>query len=564
MKNIKTRNDFAKFIGVKLQTLTYLLYIKKIDNCYNTLEIPKKNGDTRTICVPNKNLKKVQKKLYNKLSTYYDEIKTQNNFTSKISHGFEKNRSIVTNAEVHKNKRYVVNLDLLVFFPSINFGRVRSYFIKNNYFEINDDIATILAQLTCYKGTLPQGASTSPLIANMICNIMDIRILKIAKKYRLDYTRYADDLTFSTNNKYFLNDYDKFLEDIKNIIHRSGFELNSKKTRLLFSNSRQEVTGLVVNKKISVPKEYYKNTRAMAHSLYKNGYFLIDDEVGTIEQLEGRFSFINQINLYNIDNKKKNMWHLNSKEKQYQKFMIYKTFYANEKPLIITEGKTDVLYIKAALKKYYKYFPNLITKKDNGNFVFHVNFFKRKQKHSYYLNLVKDGADTIKNIYSNCYIKTKNNKNITTVHDFKKLCGERETNPVILIFDNEMVSNKDRPLKKFLNEIKVNASQKDKLKENLYINICDNLYLCTYQLNNKEACEIEIEDLFPADVLEHEINGRKFSKKDSTHDNGFYGKNEFSQYVYSNYESIDFSNFISLLSAINEIIELLINFISDF
>ena len=556
MKNIKTRNDFAKFIGVKLQTLTYLLYIKKIDNCYNTLEIPKKNGDTRTICVPNKNLKKVQKKLYNKLSTYYDEIKTQNNFTSKISHGFEKNRSIVTNAEVHKNKRYVVNLDLLVFFPSINFGRVRSYFIKNNYFEINDDIATILAQLTCYKGTLPQGASTSPLIANMICNIMDIRILKIAKKYRLDYTRYADDLTFSTNNKYFLNDYDKFLEDIKNIIHRSGFELNSKKTRLLFSNSRQEVTGLVANKKISVPKEYYKNTRAMAHSLYKNGYFLIDDEVGTIEQLEGRFSFINQINLYNIDNKKKNMWHLNSKEKQYQKFMIYKTFYANEKPLIITEGKTDVLYIKAALKKYYKYFPNLITKKDNGNFVFHVNFFKRKQKHSYYLNLVKDGADTIKNIYSNCYIKTKNNKNITTVHDFKKLCGERETNPVILIFDNEMVSNKDRPLKKFLNEIKVNASQKDKLKENLYINICDNLYLCTYQLNNKEACEIEIEDLFPADVLEHEINGRKFSKKDSTHDNGFYGKNEFSQYVYSNYESIDFSNFISLLSAINEIIEL--------
>lgn len=556
MKNIKTRNDFAKFIGVKLQTLTYLLYIKKIDNCYNTLEIPKKNGDTRTICVPNKNLKKVQKKLYNKLSTYYDEIKTQNNFTSKISHVFEKNRSIVTNAEVHKNKRYVVNLDLLDFFPSINFGRVRSYFIKNNYFEINDDIATILAQLTCYKGTLPQGAPTSPLIANMICNIMDIRILKIAKKYRLDYTRYADDLTFSTNNKYFLNDYDKFLEDIKNIIHRSGFELNSKKTRLLFSNSRQEVTGLVVNKKISVPKEYYKNTRAMAHSLYKNGYFLIDDEVGTIEQLEGRFSFINQINLYNIDNKKKDMWHLNSKEKQYQKFMIYKTFYANEKPLIITEGKTDVLYIKAALKKYYKYFPNLITKKDNGNFVFHVNFFKRKQKHSYYLNLVKDGADTIKNIYSNCYIKTKNNKNITTVHDFKKLRGERETNPVILIFDNEMVSNKDRPLKKFLNEIKVNASQKDKLKENLYINICDNLYLCTYQLNNKEACEIEIEDLFPADVLEHEINGRKFSKKDSTHDNGFYGKNEFSQYVYSNYESIDFSNFISLLSAINEIIEL--------
>ena len=95
------------------------------------------------------------------------------------------------------------------------------------------------------------------------------------------------------------------------------------------------------------------------------------------------------------------MWHLNSKEKQYQKFMIYKTFYANEKPLIITEGKTDVLYIKAVLKKYYKYFPNLITKKDNGNFVFHVNFFKRKQKHSYYLKSCQKMMLIHKNIYSN-------------------------------------------------------------------------------------------------------------------------------------------------------------------
>ena len=71
----------------------------------------------------------------NKHNIKYNIVKLQNNFTSKISHGFEKNRSIVTNAEVHKNKRYVVNLDLLDFFPSINFGRVRSYFIKNNYFE---------------------------------------------------------------------------------------------------------------------------------------------------------------------------------------------------------------------------------------------------------------------------------------------------------------------------------------------------------------------------------------------------------------------------------------------
>ncbi|WP_270849727.1 retron Ec67 family RNA-directed DNA polymerase/endonuclease [Faecalibacillus faecis] len=553
MKNIKTRNDFSKFIGVKLQTLTYLLYIKGVDNCYSTLNIPKKNGDTRTISVPNKSLKKVQKKLYNRLLNYYDEIKQQNNFTSKISHGFEKNKSIITNAEVHKNKKYVVNYDLLDFFPSINFGRVRSYFIKNKYFEIYDDIATIIAQLTCYKGTLPQGAPTSPLIANMICNIMDIRIIKIAKKYRMDYTRYADDLTFSTNDKHFLNNYDNFFGDIKNIIHKSGFELNPKKTRLLFSDSRQEVTGLIVNKKISIPKEYYKNTRAMAYSLYKNGHFFIKGVEGTLNQLEGRFAFINQIDLYNSSNKKRSIQNLNSREKQYQKFLVYKTFYANEKPLIITEGKTDILYIKAALKKYYKDYPNLITKKDKGDYIFHVNFFKRKQKHFYYLNLANDGADTIKNIYINCYKETKKNKNIT-VNYFKKLRDEKEINPVILIFDNEMVSSKDRPLKKILNEIKISTSQKEKLKENLHINICNNLYLCTNQLNGKEECEIE--DLFPIEVLEHEIDGRKFSRENSTHENGFYGKNEFAKYIYSNYETIDFSNFITLLDAINNIVKL--------
>src|SRR5690606_14369243 len=109
-----------------------------------------------------------------------------------------------------------------------------------------------------------------------ICEILDYRLLKIAKKYRLDYTRYADDLTFSTNDKKFLDLQTKFYEEIDEEIKRAGFKINEKKVRLQYKDSRQVVTGLVVNEKINVPSTYYKETRAMAHHLYNHGWFEIN------------------------------------------------------------------------------------------------------------------------------------------------------------------------------------------------------------------------------------------------------------------------------------------------
>ena len=146
---------------------------------------------------------------------------------------------------------------------------------------------------------MPQGAPTSPIITNFLCQILDHRLLKISKKYRLDYTRYADDLTFSTNNGNFLELKDEFLNEIQREISHAGFKINEKKTRLLYKDSRQMVTGLVVNKKLNVTQEYFRTTKAMAHSLYTKGEFIIDGQPGTIEQLEGRFSFINQLDWYN-------------------------------------------------------------------------------------------------------------------------------------------------------------------------------------------------------------------------------------------------------------------------
>lgn len=121
-----------------------------------------------------------------------------------------------------------------------------------------------------------------------------------------------------------------------------------------FKDSKQVVTGLVVNKKINIERNYYKKTRAMAHSLYKNGEIFIDGYRGTLSQLEGRFAFINSIDTYNnlFDKVKHDFANLSAREREYKKFMFYKYFCNNIMPLIITEGKTDKIYLKAALKNF--------------------------------------------------------------------------------------------------------------------------------------------------------------------------------------------------------------------
>lgn len=201
---IASRNELADFLGVSRKILTHILYIRKTENLYVSFDIPKRSGGTRTIHAPQNELKSVQQKLAKSLIDYYDFIKKDNNIKSNISHAFEKKKGIITNAEIHRNKRIVLNLDLKDFFDSFHFGRVYGYFHKNKYFALNEEVSIVIAQLVCYNRKLPQGAPTSPIITNLICQILDYNILKLAKKYKLDYTRYADDLTFSTNKRTFI------------------------------------------------------------------------------------------------------------------------------------------------------------------------------------------------------------------------------------------------------------------------------------------------------------------------------------------------------------------------
>lgn len=539
--------------------LTYILYIKKTENSYKTFKIAKKSGGERVISAPSKELGDIQREIAKLLLRQQKLFYFENNISPNIAHAYTERKSIITNAKVHKNKSFVLNIDLENFFESFHFGRVKGYLEKNKNYLFQKNISTIIAQLTCYNGSLPQGAPSSPIITNLICNNLDMKILKICKKYKLNYTRYADDLTFSTNNKFFYNDLDNFLSNIEITVRQAGFNINHNKTRIQFRESRQVVTGLVVNKKVNVKREFHKNTRAMANSLYRNGSFKINDVEGTINQLEGRFAFINQLcKDFNVERKKTekdlklNFRNLNGKEKEYQKFLFYKNFICNEKPCIVTEGPTDITYLKSALKNLYLDFPNLIEKK-NGKFEFKITFLKRSKKMKYFFDIDEDGADTLKNIYN--YFSDEKEKKFypNYIKIFQKM-RVKPTNPVIFLLDNE-ISNDKKPLKKLINHMKISSDELSKFKKANQINVKSNLHVITNQLVNNQS-ECEIEDLFNLKTLNTVLDGKVFERDKAKYDeNKNYGKKAFSSYVWKNYEYIDFQDFKPLLNIINNIVK---------
>ena len=547
----EARKEVAKLINIELRAITYVLYKKGIEESYKSFEIPKKAGGTRVIDSPNKQLKRIQTQLGKKVYDIHKNYIDQKRIASNISHGFETGKSIITNARIHKNKKYLLNIDIANFFSSINFGRVQGYFNKSQEFMFSKEVSTIISQLVCYEKKLPQGAPTSPIISNLIFNIVDLRILSLAKKYKLSYTRYADDMSFSTNNKAFRTDHIEFIQELKVLLKNSGFDINESKTRLEYYSSRQEVTGLTVNKKINARRKFIKQTRAMVDQLFKTDSFKIDGVIGTEEQLEGRLAFINQLDWYNNDleseskkNKgnKKYISGLNAREKQYQYFLFYKYFFRPSKPTIVTEGKTDIIHIKAALMKYSDRYPNLITKNDSGKYVFNLYFLNKSKRLKYFLGIVQNGADTMKNIW-NFYNGKNNCDNIFKYINDKSEYGViRAVYPVILLFDNEKHS--DKPLRKFLKHIGMNAeSDKPFLKLNA------NLYLQKIpRVNNSDS---EIEDLYSKEILNISINGKKFEK--IVKDEDTFSKDIFSKYILEHYQEIDFSNFLPLLDSINNI-----------
>src|SRR6266446_8198131 len=203
LKAATSLSDVAKLLDFKPKAVSYILYKHPEATKYKTFQIPKRNGGQRTIKAPVDALKLLQRRLSDLLQDCVDEINTAKQRKDRAAHGFKRKRSIITNARQHRHRRWVFNLDLEDFFPSINFGRVRGFLLKNRDFELHEDVATVIAQIACHENALPQGSPCSPVISNLIAHILDVRLVHLAASARCVYSRYADDLTFSTNHRQF-------------------------------------------------------------------------------------------------------------------------------------------------------------------------------------------------------------------------------------------------------------------------------------------------------------------------------------------------------------------------
>ncbi len=260
-------DEKAKPIGIK--QLNYHTYSSVNKKRYISFLIPKKKrGEFRAIDAPCEGLKTIQQCLNILFQSIY--------MPHVAAMGFIPKRSVVDGARVHLHQRYVYNIDLKDFFPSVTAGRLFKR-LQSKPFGLKNELASIVTDLCCYtnaegKNVLPQGAPTSPTITNFICERLDWKLSKLASAYNLKYTRYADDITFSGMTNVFSVE-GKFCKSLKHIVEEEEhFTINPEKTRLLHRGNRQEVTGITVNSKPNVPRKYVKQLRTLVHNWEVKGY----------------------------------------------------------------------------------------------------------------------------------------------------------------------------------------------------------------------------------------------------------------------------------------------------
>lgn len=255
--------DFINFINPKFSG----------DKRYHSFSIKKKSGGERIINAPSAVLGHILNAIYILIGVLAEE---------KIhpkAMGFVQGKSVVDNAKLHLEKNYVYNIDLQDFFHSFDIFQVKNIFMKEPFFlsEEKEPLAFLLASACTHpleingktKAVLPQGSPTSPILTNIICKKMDFQLDKLAKKYKAVYSRYADDISFSSNKSIFKNP--DFLKELDTIITKNGLTINPKKTRLQKKTQRQEVTGLTVNEKVNTSRRYVKQIRSWLYLIETYG-----------------------------------------------------------------------------------------------------------------------------------------------------------------------------------------------------------------------------------------------------------------------------------------------------
>jgi retron-type reverse transcriptase len=268
-------HGMSKATRISVETLRLMIY--RADFRYRIYSVEKKGPEKkmRTIYQPSRELKALQgwvlRNILDKLSS------------SPFSMGFEKKQSILNNATPHMGANFILNIDLEDFFPSLTAEKVFGVFLSLGY---NRLIASSLTKICCYKNILPQGAPSSPKLANLICSKLDYRIQGYAGSRGLIYTRYADDLTLSAQS---MRKVLKAKDFLTSIIPTEGLTVNSKKTCISGPRSQKKVTGLVISQeKVGVGRLKYKEIRAKIHHIFTGRSV-------EVEHVKGWLSFISSV-----------------------------------------------------------------------------------------------------------------------------------------------------------------------------------------------------------------------------------------------------------------------------
>jgi retron-type reverse transcriptase len=252
---------------------------------YRRFSILKKSGKNRQIFEPNKEVKAIQawilKHIIYKLNP------------SMYATAYRKNYSILDNVRFHQKQRYFLCLDIENYFPSINTKDVEYFFYNIGY---SPTISELLAELCTCNNSLPQGGITSPALANMVSYNLDKRIAGFANKKHIIYTRYADDITLSSNNRNLLN---YSYQIIQKIIIDEGFKVNEEKTRILGPSTQCKITGLIKNSSLpvfSIGKKKKNHMRSVIFNLLINNR-KIDKQYETRESIIGWMNFTKYIDV---------------------------------------------------------------------------------------------------------------------------------------------------------------------------------------------------------------------------------------------------------------------------
>lgn len=414
----------------------------------------------------------------------------------------------------------------------------------------------MLAQIACNDNALPQGSPCSPVLSNLIGHVLDIRLASLARNVGCNYSRYADDLTFSTSKLVFPVEIAQRIDgtehkwqpgkELERIIVKSGFLINAGKTRMQYAGSRQDVTGLVVNAKVNTRAEYRRTARAMVHRLLKTGKFqmrqtsyddkqnaVIIETDGSLDQLNGVLSFIDAVDTYSKTRRTKLPPRSDSVGIVYRRFLLYRNFYAAPAPTILCEGKTDNIYIKAAIRRLVDSYPRLAQRKAGGGVSFKVRLFRYTATTKRILGLGGGTGDLS-----------------AFIQQYTSACEKIEASglqyPVILVVDN------DDGAQSIYNAVKAvtKATGKADGSEAFYA-ASRNLYVVPTPLSGKGKSVIE--DLFDANVKQTKLGGKSFNPSSK----GFDRRTEYGKYLFAeqvvrkNQDSINFDGFRPLLERID-------------